>query len=83
MSYKMTRKDNAITEFYGKVDIVSTIDNDTLDYYIDIVYHGTDVGITFVKTDKKNYLKDLAMMEAYCQGYNQALEDMWNNTIKG
>ena len=79
MNYKMARnteKNKPIIEFYGKVDIISTIEKDTGDYYIDIVYHGTDVGITYIKTDKKNFTKDLSIMEAYCQGYNQAQKDM-------
>lgn len=77
MSYKMTRKHKPIIEHYGKLDIISTIDKDDESiYYIDVVYHNTDVGITYIKTDKANHLKDLSVMEAFCMGYNQALDDM-------
>ena len=73
----MTRNYKPITEHYGKLDIISTIDKDDESiYYIDIVYHNTDVGITYTKTDKANYIKDLSTMEAFCMGYNQALDDM-------
>ena len=76
MTYKMTRKDNALVEPYGKLDVVSTIDNETGEYYIDVIYHGTDVGLYYIKTDKENYTKDLSVMEAFCLGYSQAEKDM-------
>lgn len=77
MSYKMTRNHKPITEYYGKLDIISTIDeHDESIWFIDIVYHNTDVGITYIKTDKANYTKDLSIMEAFCQGYNKALDDV-------
>lgn len=86
MSYKMTRNHKPITEYYGKLDIISTIDEkDDQLWYIDIVYHNTDIGITYIKTTPKKYCNDLATMEAFCQGYNQALDDMQeycrNNTL--
>ena len=75
--YKMTRTKNKLVEYWGRLDIVSTIDedDDTI-YWIDIIYHNTDVGIGYFKGAKDDFPKMLNEAEAFCMGYDKAIKDM-------
>lgn len=78
--YKMTRNTNPLVEHWGALDIVSTTDPEREGWdYIDIVYAGTDYGIQYYHTLRADYQKALEVCEAYCMGYNQALEDFKHN----
>ena len=75
--YKMTRTKNKLVEHYGALDIISTEDEEREGWdYIDIVYAGTDYGIQYYHTPREAYQKALEVCEAYCMGYNQALDDI-------
>lgn len=75
--YKMTRTKNALVEPYGALDIISTEDEEREGWvYIDIVYAGTDYGIQYYHTPRKEYLQAFKTCEAFCMGYNQALDDL-------
>ena len=75
--YKMTRTKDTLVNHWGALDIISTTDEECEGWdYIDIVYAGTDYGIQYAHVPHKDYLKALETCEAYCMGYNQALDDM-------
>ena len=74
--YKMTRTKNRLVEHYGALYIISTEDEEREGWdYIDIVYTCKDYGIQYYHTPRKDYLKALETCEAYCMGYNQAIDD--------
>lgn len=79
MSYKMTReKDKLVYNFY-ELDIIATTDEeDNNAFYIDVVYHNTDVGLHYTHGKNEDYTKELAVMESYCLGYHQAMQDKLN-----
>lgn len=80
MSYRFTRTKNKLVEYYGRLDIISTEDEELRDGekwdYIDIVYHGTDVGLQYIHVPRKEYTRGLGIMESYCMGYDQAIKDI-------
>jgi hypothetical protein len=79
MSYKMTRKKNKLTYRYHELTIVVTTDEkDDDSFYIDIVYPNTDVGLQYTHGKNEEYSQELAVMESYCLGYHQAMQDKLN-----
>lgn len=54
----------------GDLDIVATLDGD--DVYFDVVWHSTDVGITYYKGNRGQFLATYECACAFCRGYEYA-----------
>lgn len=64
----------------GALDIIITNEPDPAfpdEKVIDIVYHGTDIGIKFyLSHDTEEFYQALDKAEEFCEGYNKALKDV-------
>lgn len=72
----MTRnKDKLTYRFHELAIVVTTDEKDDNAFYIDVVYPNTDVGLQYTHGENEDYTKELAVMESYCLGYHQAMQD--------